>query len=275
MKKYALFIFMILTISGTLYSKQIKRIDNNEYNGVTDIVIFNLMEQKKFKIEQQSVYYDSNNILIKVENIYAKSFSKEKNVIKQIDYFDDKKIPIKFEIFFTESYTFQRNIDRIIEYVDQNDYVYKTEYYKGENMIYLETPELFKAYNDYQILSLNFCDDYLKKAYNQTKSMGGVTLFIDNWYLKGRTIVNFENDVKDLEELELYFINEVWNKSIPNLKYENCFKKILVSENDNKFWVVVNENDFNNNKFDGKALILFYYGGYNDNPIFMVTKIVK
>jgi len=275
MKKF-FFIPVLIIICTFLNSKEVKIIDNNEYNGKTQIVTFNEIEQEKSKLVQQNIYFDNNNKLKKVENFFIKKLSDETKIVKQIDYYNADQITVKFELIFNNEYSIQRNIDKTIEYVDEKDKLIKTEYYKNNIMIYFESVEKIDNYKKTQFLSLNFFQDYVLNSYRNNKDKDKKTEFvlIDKWYLSGKAAVNITGEIKDLNEDDKLFIEEIWNKSLPALKYDNYYKKISVSENNNNFWIIINENDYKNLKINKTGLIIFYCGGFNGKPVFMCYDIV-
>jgi len=269
-KNITIIIFITFSLLSINPANQVVVDKKNEYNGETIEVKFSAMEKNKYGLSHQIIFYDDNHNIKKVENYLTGKLLQEKQIIKQIEYYNNE-IPAKYEIYFTDEYSQKTGINKMIEHMNDNDQVVRVESFYNDKLIIDE--EDLNYYYEYPLLKLDFCNNYLQEAYKNRDKSIGVFIFIDAWYIKGRALVKYIKKTEELNEKDIEFIKDIWNKMFKtNIEVENKIK-MLVKENDKEFWIIIDNSQISKVENGNEFLIDYNFGGYNTTPYFIVDRI--
>jgi hypothetical protein len=255
---------LIILLYSNIYSYDTKIItDKNEYNGVTELNIYTRDESKE--IVNKYVYYDKMNIVRKVEIELSDNVIKTKKIVKQIEYYENKKI-IKYEIIHSKEYLSETGIDKTIEYMGNNDNVVKIEYYRDTKLLFYEVDN--SVSRKFTLSCIKNHDSFIKNSYAESRKEfpKGDLVVIEAKTFKCKTIVTYLNKKADLDKNDKELLAG-YCKSRNTPDFATLYsKKILVSENENKYWIFIQDKVLQHIENDKTMLFMYYYiGGYNES----------
>lgn len=267
MKRIIIILQILIIFNFFIFSVQEKVIEEkNIYNGKTTEIVYKKFQAPAKKIKKVLKYYDENNRIVKVDQYLSDELIKEREIIRQIDYYNINGIIEKYEILYHEDKVKVGNIDRIVEYVDERDKVIKVEHYYNDKLIHIDnSPGLIKDNMNYQFMTLSFSKNFVLDA-NKLKSADTDFFYLfDMKYLRGRTYVKYLNKIEDMNEIDYNYLN-AWCKTLNADNIKKLYKrKILVEENNEQYWVLMQDQLFDYLKEEKEILLYYYLGGLNEN----------
>ncbi len=275
-KKNILILLLLINLNLFIFCDQEKVIEeNNIYNGKTTEIVYKKFQPLSKSLKKVLKYYDENNQVVKVDQFLSDELIKEKEIFRQVDYYNNSGKIEKYEIFYHEDKIKAGNIDKIIEFVDDKDKVINVEHYYNEILIHADnSPELLKDFSKFQFMTLNFSKNFIIESNKLKPSDAKILFILDMKYLRGRTIVKYLNVIEDMNDSDYDFLN-MWCKSLNASNMYNLYKrKILVEENNEKYWVFMQEQLFEYLKEEKQILIYYYLGGLNENVMLISTGFI-
>ncbi len=275
-KKNILILLLLINLNLFIFCDQEKVIEeNNIYNGKTTEIVYKKFQPLSKSLKKVLKYYDENNQVVKVDQFLSDELIKEKEIFRQVDYYNNSGKIEKYEIFYHEDKIKAGNIDKIIEFVDDKDKVINVEHYYNEILIHADnSPELLKNFSKFQFMTLNFSKNFIIESNKLKPSDAKILFILDMKYLRGRTIVKYLNVIEDMNDSDYDFLN-MWCKSLNASNMYNLYKrKILVEENNEKYWVFMQEQLFEYLKEEKQILIYYYLGGLNENFMLISTGFI-
>lgn len=272
MKKIIIFYILISSIAINALEKKI--IPKNEYLGESIITLYNNTDKIFPTVVKKIEFFDNKHNLKKVEYYHNNKIINDKGITKQFQHYDEKQQVVKYELFFSPDRVNISNIDKVIEYVDENDKILKIEYFINQELVNTEK----ENFHYYPFQKLYYHDLIVKNRYKEhaKSNIKRDLIIIEGRITRGKAIVQFLNEIKNLSDEEIYFLEGIGKskKDDELIKfYRTHYKrKILVKENDLKYWIYMQEQLFKHINKNQRMIIWYYFiGGLKNESVFIST----
>lgn len=272
MKKYLT--ILILAIAFASYAENIEKKPNNEFGGESIVITYNEKDKMYMQVIKKTELYNAKKQIMKIEYFNNEKIVKQTGILQQNEYYNDKKVVFKYELYFSQEYVIESNINKVIENVDANDQITSIEYYSNNQLVDKES----KDFHNYPFKKMSINGNIIKNNYKEIKDSGSNKncIVIEGKTTRGKAIVKYQNIVQTLSNEELKNIEDVGraftDKNYLEFLKKNYKSKILVEEENVKYWICIQEPLIQYLKNNQRMVVWYYFlGGFNGEPLFITT----
>lgn len=240
--------------------------DKKENNGnSTRIVTFYPGDKEYDSLKRMEMRYDANDILVSRMLYLSDAFSKEKDMVSQEEIYNKNGIIEKFIVTFTDDYYAISGIKVQIETVDSNDNITEVEYQTNTGFLFKEKYE--NRNSRFPFYKISFLADIMFEDFVDDPKITNYGISMK--YVTATSIVTFidqpiDLDSKDIDFLTMYSKSRKSESMIPLYS-----KKVLVKEDDKKYYVMIQDSLLKYIKINERAAINYYFGT-RDNDLMMI-----
>jgi len=253
MKK--LFTIILLIITTFIYSNTI--VDKNGIDGVLIRTITFIPGDKEYdSLYQMELVYNSKGNISSRKLLFNEQYAKQSDMVSQEEIYNQIGIVEKYIILFTDDYYFISGLKKQIERVDNNDNITDIEYYTSEKYLFKEKNQnrqsKFPFYKITYLKKIMF-EDYLDNP-------KGTNYGISMRYKSATSLITFLEEPVNMDDKDRDFLTFYCkSKNAENL-ISLYSKKVLVQEENIKYYVMFQDQLLEYVKVNEKAAINHYFG---------------